>query len=69
LPRDRLGFTVNLLTVAAEDQIKCRTEKHWSEPKKPREKVSRLQLKLEPHFGSDFGHKDESKNPKSGPRN
>jgi hypothetical protein len=26
-------------------------------------------IKSEPHFGSDFGHKDESKNPKSGPRN
>ena len=26
-------------------------------------------IKSEPHFGSDFGHRDESKNPKSGPRN
>jgi hypothetical protein len=26
-------------------------------------------IKSEPHFGSDFGHKDESKNPKGGPRN
>src|ERR1700674_1523579 len=26
-------------------------------------------IKSEPHCGSDFGHKDESKNPKSGPRN
>jgi hypothetical protein len=51
LPRDLLGFTVNLLTVAEEDQIKCRTEKHWSEPKKAREKVSRLQLKLGNLFG------------------
>jgi hypothetical protein len=51
LPRDPLGFTVNLLTVAEEDQIKCPTEKHWSEPKKTREKVSRLQLKLGNLFG------------------
>jgi hypothetical protein len=26
-------------------------------------------IKSEPHFGSDFGHKDESKNSKGGPRN
>jgi hypothetical protein len=26
-------------------------------------------MKSEPHFGSDFGHKDDSKNSKGGPRN
>jgi hypothetical protein len=40
-----------LLTVVEEDAIKCQTEKHWSAPNKTRERVSRLQLKLENLFG------------------
>jgi hypothetical protein len=42
---------VNFSAVAEEDEIKCQTERHWSEPKKTREGVSRLQLKLGNLFG------------------
>ena len=51
LPRDLLGFTVNFVPVAEEDEIKCQTEKHWSAPAKTRERVNRLQLKPENLFG------------------